>query len=165
MRSAARTRARGGEERAQGESPGAGSLRPPLPGVRAPPAPSGDRARAPGLSRKHEVEPAVHRFRQRYLLRGDLLALPDAGPGSLGLPQEPAPRGLLPAGEPRGVGPRGSGRVRAEPVVTRCSAEAPRSGRARPNWTGEARILLPPGRRGVRTAMAATRELAKYRAA
>lgn len=98
MRSAARTRARGGEERAQGESPGAGSLRPPLPGVRAPPAPSGDRARAPGLSRKHEVEPAVHRFRQRYLLRGDLLALPDAGPGSLGLPQEPAPRGLLPAG-------------------------------------------------------------------
>lgn len=86
-------------ESAENRSPGAGSLRRPLPGVHSPPRPPGeDSVLAPSLSRKNEVKPSVHCVRQRDLLCGDLLALPDAGPGSLRLSQEPAPRGLLSPG-------------------------------------------------------------------
>ena len=82
--------------------------------------------------------------------------------GHLDYPKSPRREGSFPQVSP---GEWGSGRERAGPVVTRGSAEAPRSGRARPSWTGEARILLPPGRRGVRTAVAATRGAAASRGA
>lgn len=81
-----------------------GSWEPPAAACRSPQSASffsEDSVLAPSLSRKNEVKPPVHRVRQRDLLCGDLLALPDAGPGSLRLPQEPAPRGLFSPGKHR----------------------------------------------------------------
>lgn len=102
MRTASGTRIhsleRGDNEPGSREPPAAASRSPRcLP----PPPPSEDSALALSLSRKNEVEPPVHRVWQRNLLCGHLFALPDAGPGSLRLPQEPAPRGLLSPGKHR----------------------------------------------------------------
>lgn len=87
-------------ESAKGTSPGTGILWRPLPGGHnSPPPPAEDSVLAPSGSRENEVKPPVHRVRQRDLLCGDLLALPDAGPGPLRLPEEPAARGFLSPGE------------------------------------------------------------------
>lgn len=48
--------------------------------------------------RGDEAEPAVHGVRQRSVLCGDLLPLPDAGPRPLRPPEEPAAGGHLPQG-------------------------------------------------------------------
>lgn len=96
----------------------AGSHRRPPPRVQG--LPPGDHCPGPESIEENEVKPPVHRVRQRDLLRGNLLALPDAGPGSLRLPQEPAPRGLLSPGKHQGRGaPRGQA---LGTRVTRCSS-------------------------------------------
>lgn len=118
MRSAVGIRTRSQKRREQEP----GSREPPAAACRSPQSASffsEDSVLAPSLSRKNEVKPPVHRVRQRDLLCGDLLALPDAGPGSLRLPQEPAPRGLFSPGKHRrggsarvGVGARSSSLLR-----------------------------------------------------
>lgn len=126
-----RPRARGGvgrlgAERGQDPRPQpkarrtrAGSHRRPPPGVQGLPPP-GDHCPGPESIEENEVKSPVHRVRQRDLLRGDLFALPDAGPGSLRLPQEPAPRGLLSPGKHQGRGaPRGQA---WGPIVTRSTS-------------------------------------------
>lgn len=116
--------------RKRGE-PELGSREPPAAACRSPQPSSAfgeDGVLASSLSRKNEVKPPVHRVRQRDLLCGDLLALPDARPGSLRLPQEPAPRGFLSSGKHR----------RGRPDLPAASpplppAEVPHRGGARPN--------------------------------
>lgn len=73
------------------------------PGARCAPSEVGgawrpDVRRGRPAARRDEAEPAVHGVRQRGLLRGDLLSLPDAGPGPLRPPEEPAAGGHLPQG-------------------------------------------------------------------
>lgn len=72
---------------------GAGGLTRPLPGtpVHLLPVKTVFWPRVCLATRENEVEPSVDRVGQRDLLCGDLLALSDAGPRSLGLPHEPVP--------------------------------------------------------------------------
>lgn len=87
--------------------PGAGgraarSREPSAVAGRSPPSSASPvRGRRPGPEsvEENEVKPPVHRVRQRDLLRGNFLALPDAGQGSPGLPSGPAAGGLLSAGK------------------------------------------------------------------